>query len=93
MTTKLNPPRPHRLGNVLKALRPKVIPADLDLAANLPVGVIGYANATRLGNTLQPSSDIDAVSENVVVIDDDVTDVNADPEFNSEILRDLGILR
>ena len=74
-------------------MRPKVIAGDLDLAPNLPIGVIGYANAARLGNTLQPGSNVDAVAKDIVVIDDDIADMDTDPEFNPDILRDVGILR
>ena len=93
MTTKLNPPRSHGLGDVLEGLRPKVIPANLDLAPNLPVGVIGYANTAWLGNTLQPSGNVDAVAKDIVVVDDDIADMDTDPEFDSDILRDYGVLR
>ena len=43
VTPKLNPPRSHGLGDVLKDQRPKVVTADLDLAPDLPIGVIGDA--------------------------------------------------
>ena len=93
LTTKLNPPRPHGLGNVLQRLRPEVIPADLDFAPDLPIGVIGDANAARLGNSLQPGGNVDAIAKDIVVVDDDVADMDADPEFNPDIWRDVGILR
>src|SRR5476651_497214 len=40
---------------------------------------------------LQPSSYVDAVSVNVVTVDDDVAEINADPEDNAFALRDIGI--
>jgi len=58
---------------------------DLDLAANLPIGVIGHAHPARLGNALEPGGDIDAITENIVVIDNDVTDVDADTELDPSI--------
>src|SRR5665213_1425084 len=48
LTTKVNPPRSHGLGNVLEGLRPKVIAGDLHFTSNLPIGVIGYTNACLL---------------------------------------------
>ena len=92
LTTKPNPPRPHWLGNVLEGLRPKVVAGNLDLAPDLPIGVIGYAYAARLGDALKPRGDVDAVTENVVVIKNDVTDMDADAEFDPLILRHSGIL-
>jgi hypothetical protein len=92
-TAKFDPPRPHGLGNVLQGLRPKVIPTDLDLAANLPISVIGYTYAARLSDTLQPSRNVDAIAKDIVVVDNDIADMNADPVLNSDILRDVRVLR
>jgi hypothetical protein len=57
------------------------------------VRIIGDADATWHGDSLKARCDVDTVAENIVVIDDNVTDVNADPKFYPEILRDVGILR
>ena len=92
LTTKLNPPRPHRLGNVLEGLRPKVVAGNLDLAPDLPIGVIRHADAARLGDAFKPSGDVDAVTEDVVVIKNDVTDVDTDAKFDPLIFRYSGIL-
>jgi hypothetical protein len=40
-----------------------------------------------------PRCDVDAVAKDIVVVDDDVADVNADPEFDPEIVRHVGVLR
>ena len=82
LIAKLNPPRAHRLGNVLEGLLAQVIEGDLDLAADLPIGVIGDANAARLGDAFQPRRDVDAVAEDVVAVDDDVADIDADAELD-----------
>ena len=44
------------------------------------------------GNAFEPSRKIDAVAENVVAVDDDVADMNADAEFEPDFLRDVGVL-
>ncbi len=93
LTIELDPPCSHWLGDVLEVLLADIVEADLDLAPNLSISVIRYANAARLGNTLQPSSDIDSVAKDIVVVNDDITNMDADAEFNSDILRDVGILR
>ena len=66
---------------------------DLDLAADLPLRVVGNADAAGLGDAFQPGGDVDAVAENIVVIDDDVADVDADAEFDARVLRHVGVLR
>jgi hypothetical protein len=85
-------PHPHRLDNILEDLRPHVVEGDLDLSPDLSIGVIGQADAAGLGDAFEASCDIDAIAEDVVVVDDDVADVDADPEFDSDILREVGVL-
>ena len=74
--------QPHRLGDVLEFCSPDVLEGDIDLAANLPVGVVGDADAAGLSDSFKPRGNVDAVAENVVVIDDDVADMDADAEFD-----------
>jgi hypothetical protein len=89
---QLNAPSPHRIGNVLEVLWPEVVTCDVDLAPDLPIGVIRNANPAVFGNTLKAGSNVDAIAENVVVIENDVTNVNADAKFDPLILRHGGIL-
>ena len=58
----------------------------------MPIGVVGDADAARLGNAFQTRCDIHTVTEDIVVVDDDVPDVDADPQFDPLILRHRGIL-
>jgi hypothetical protein len=64
-----------------------IVDGDTDLAANFPVSVVGDTDAARLCNYLQPHGDVDAIAENIVVIDDDVADMDADAEFDPLVLR------
>jgi hypothetical protein len=54
--------------------------------------VVRDANATRLRNPFKASGDVDAVAKDIVVIDDDVTDVDADAKFDPLDLRHRSIL-
>ena len=85
-------PGSHWLGNILQALLADVVEEKVDLAPNLPVGIVGQADATRLRYSLQSCCDVDAVTEDIVIVDDDIADVDAYPKFVSEILRDIGVL-
>ena len=49
-----------------------------------------YANPSRRRDLLQAGGDVDAVAEDVVALDDDVADVDADAEGNAPILGYLG---
>src|ERR1700723_3327071 len=63
----------------------------IDLAANLPVRIVRDANAPRFGNAFQARRDVDAIAEDVVVVDDDITDMNPDAEFDPKLRRHAGI--
>jgi hypothetical protein len=43
------------------------------------------------GNALEPCSDIDALTENVVAFDQDIAKIDPDPEQHTSILRDIGV--
>lgn len=82
----------HRLGDVLQVLQSKIVVGHIDLAANLPVGVIRDANAAGIGNALQPRRDIDAVAEDIAVIDDDVADMDADADIDPYVGLHIRVL-
>jgi hypothetical protein len=65
---------------------------DVNLASDLPVRVVGDADAARLRDPLKTRGDIDSIAEDIVVVDDDVADVNADAEFDPEFLQYIGVL-
>lgn len=48
------------------------------LSANLPEGIVGEVDAARFALALHPRGDVYAVSKDVAVVQDDVTDVDAD---------------
>src|ERR1700687_939280 len=80
-------PRAHRLGNILQRLQTHIVEGNIDFAADLALGVIGDADASGFRDPFQTRGDVDAIAKNIVVVDDDVADVNADAEFDPDILR------
>src|SRR5258708_7950992 len=86
------PPRSHRFNNILQVLRTHIVKDDIDLPADLTLCVVRDANATRLRNPFKASGDVDAVAKDIVVIDDDVADVDADAKFDPLDLRHRSIL-
>ena len=83
-----------RIGSddILQVLRTHILKGEIDLPADLTLCVVRDANATRLRNPLKASGDVDAVPKDIVVIDDDVTDVDADAKFDPLDLRHRSIL-
>src|SRR4051794_888220 len=92
MIIKLDAPNTHWLGDILQRLRSQIVVDNIDLAANLPVGVIRDADATGFRDPLKARGNIDAIAKDIVVVDDDIADVDTDPEFNPDTLRDVGVL-
>ena len=56
------------------------------------MGIVRQANAARLCYSLQSCCDVDAVTEDIVIVDDDIADMDAYSKFDSELLRDIGVL-
>jgi hypothetical protein len=92
MTTYPRAPSAHWFCNVLQRLRTHIVEDDIDLPADLALRVVRDADAAGLCDPLQTRSDVDAVTEDIVIIDDNVADVNADAKFDPDILRHIGIL-
>ena len=49
-------------------------------------------DATRIGKSFEAGSDVDAITVNVSVLDDDVAEIDADSELNALCVRDAGIV-
>ena len=45
----------------------------------------------RLGQTFEPGGDVDAVAEDVAILDDDVTDIDAHAKFDAALYRHRGV--
>jgi hypothetical protein len=48
-------------------------------------------DATRIGKSFEAGGDVDAITVNVAVLDDDVAEIDADTELNALCGRDVGI--
>src|SRR5581483_4921873 len=84
-------PGPHRLGDVFQRLVAHVVIGNLGLAPDLAMRVVGDADATGIGDAFEPRGDVDAVAKDVVVVDDDVADMDADAELDPLGLGDVDI--
>src|SRR5271167_2834741 len=67
---------PQRPRDVLDRLLSQVLEVKWHLVADLVAHGSGYADATRLGQLLEPCRHIDAVAMNVLALDDDVTKID-----------------
>jgi hypothetical protein len=92
LTSEPNPPCPHRFSNVFEGLLSHIITGNLDLAPDLPIGIIGHADPARFGDALKARSNINPITKDIVVFNDNITDVNADAKFNPLDLRYIDIV-
>jgi hypothetical protein len=75
------------MGDVLKVLLAQIGELDAYLAPHLIVGRGRDTHAARFCDALKPRRDIDAISKDVVRLDDHVTDIDADAESNARLFR------
>src|SRR5689334_2542430 len=68
-----------RAGDVLEGLLAKVSELERDLAANLFVSGRRDADPAGFGYALEPCRNINAITENVIALDQDVPEVDPDP--------------
>jgi hypothetical protein len=80
-------PNTEWLSNVLESFQSHILEGKFNFAANLSMSIVRYADATWLSNPFKTRRDIDAITKDIVLIDDDVAEVNSDAEFDSGILR------
>ena len=82
----------HRPGDVLEGLLPEIDELFFDFVANLPIGILRYANPANLADTFEPRGDIDAVAHQIAVaLLDDIAQMNADTKFDTALRRKAGI--
>ena len=77
---------PDRLGDVLQMLLAERLEPHVKLVPGVVVGGSGDDDPVRLTDPLQPGGDIDAIAVDVVAIDDDVAEIDADPERDPRVL-------
>src|ERR1700733_12406924 len=75
--------------DILELLVARIFECYVNFAAHLPESIVRYANAARRGDAFQSRRNVDAIAENLTVLDDDVADMNADTDFNTPLGRDV----
>ena len=81
----------HRTRNVLYGLLAEIGKGHRKLVAYLVVGRPRDAYASRLAKRLQTGRDIHPVAKDVLAIDDDIADIDSNPENDLFVLGNAGI--
>src|SRR5205814_5958884 len=71
----------HRPGDVFDLLLAEIIECDWQLVADLIADCSGDADSARVAQGLQPRGYVDAIAKNVICLDDDIADIDADAEY------------
>ena len=81
------------LGKTLRmTLLAEIHEAGVDLALYLAVGIFRDTDAARSSNAFKPGGDVDAVTQDVVALNQDVSEVDADAQSHTAIVRYVDIL-
>ena len=81
----------HRLGDVLDRLLALIEELQLELVADLVAHHRRAGDAARPRQTLEPRRHVDAVAIEIVAVDDDVAEIDADAELDVPVLGNPGI--
>src|SRR5713226_7750563 len=90
--TVWNAPHPHRFGDILQRLRTQILKRNIYLATNLPMCIVRNADTARFCDPFEAHCNIDPITKDSIVFNDDSSDVNADAKFDPLDLRHIDIL-
>ena len=74
---------PHLAGDVLQLRLAEILEGEVEPSGGVLLHPRRDADAAGLGERFEASGDVDAVAEDVAVLDDDVTLVDADAELDA----------
>ena len=83
---------PHRTGDIAELLFAQIVERNIELAGGVFPHAGGDANLTWPSQRLQPGGDIDAVPEDVAILDDNVPDVDPNTEVDAPLGRHVGVV-
>ena len=85
-----NPVDPNGPGNIFESLFAHIIKREVEPPSGVFLNTGRNANTSGFRQTFKASGDVNAVTENVAVLDRDIADVDPNPEFDA-VVRCAGI--
>src|SRR5215470_18045548 len=79
----------NRSSNVLECLCAAIVKCGVETVAHILMHSARYANPAGCRDFLEPGGDVDPVAEDVVAVDDDVAEVDANAERDATVLGPL----
>jgi hypothetical protein len=80
-----------RAGNVLERLLADVLEGEVEAARGVLLNPGRDADAAGLGQPVETGGDVDAVAEDIAILDHNVADIDADAELDAAICRHRGV--
>jgi hypothetical protein len=82
-----NPEDADRPGDVLKLPLAKIFEGQIQLVAHLIVHHSAHTDPIGFGEGFEPCRNVDAIAENIVAVDNNVPEVDADAELDAMVRR------
>jgi hypothetical protein len=79
------------LGDILQLLFTDILGRQLKLTPDLPLRILGDANATGFRNSFQSCCNVHPITEDVATVEHDIPDVDPNAELDPFLLRDIGV--
>ena len=79
--------------DVLDCMFAHVLETEAELVAHLVVYDARHQDAARIGQGFQPCRHIDAIAKDVITINNDIANVNADAELDMRLSAGTSVLR
>jgi hypothetical protein len=63
-------------------LKPQLLAGKREFFEQVIVRLARNANSARFGYTLKPRGDVHAIAVNIIIVDDDIAEIYANPKFD-----------
>ena len=81
----------NRFGDIFHRLRAEVVDADIEAVTDIVAHARRDTDTARIGQRFKARGDVNAIAKDIVSVDDDVADVDAETETNLTVFREPGV--
>ena len=93
LAARRDPINPHGLREILDLLLAQILIGERQLLVHVLIGGLRDAHPAGLGQALQARREVDPVAVEVIALDDDVAEIDADPQLHPPRLGQRGVAR
>src|SRR5579864_6153695 len=78
-------------GDIFDAFRPQIFETEIEFVAHLVAHNATDADGTGIGKRLEAGGEVDAIAIDIVAVNNDVAEVDANPEFDAFVGGGFGV--